>query len=190
MQEQKEIEIYKNDIELELQLQLEALNITEPDKMPHSKYNYILSKIGKKLFYDRQLKENNGLCNPHYYNTQLLESIYNIYIDLCYIYNKVPSIEGYSLLCNIDYKVIQNWKYEKTNTPQNGIYTKIAQNREAALKNKCIDSNNIIGTITIGNSENGWNTGAQVQHITNNIITADALPILKTTQKSILTKNE
>lgn len=188
----KQIEIYRNDIELEIALLLEQLQVDDPEKITHSKFNYMLSKIGKKLFYDKaKLKENSGLSNSNYYNIDLLESLYNIYIELCFIYNKVPSIDAFCLLCNIDNNSINNWKYEKTNSRQYVFYRKIMQDRESGLKNKCLDSSNILGIITVSNTEYSWNNNAgSVQHITNNIITADALPILKTTQKNILTKNE
>lgn len=186
------IEIYKNEIELEIALQLEKLNISEPDKITHSQFNYILSKVGKTVFKDRsKLKINNNTNNSNYYNFDILNNLYNIYIDYCYIYNKVPSIDSFSLLCNIDTNVFNNMKYEKTNSIQYAFYEKMTRNREAALKNKCLDSNNILGTITIGNTELNWNNNAgSVQHITNNIITSDALPLLQASKNNAIAKND
>lgn len=183
--------IYKNDIESSMQLyfdelQTDAENIAQ---LKQSQFSYLLSKTGQRLFNNRELKSIPCLYND--YDIDKLFNIYYIYKDLVLKYSKIPSLYDYSLLINVEYNVLINWKYEKTNTKRYELYKNIADFRESYLKTKCLESNNILGTITIGNVESGWNQGgSSTQHITNNIITADALPLLQSTNKAQIAKND
>ena len=62
------------------------------------------------------------------------------------------------------------------------IYKRLKGEREENLKEKCFESPGAVGTIAIGNVENGWNLTPGQKAITqdnNNILSLGQLPTLK-----------
>lgn len=91
------------------------------------------------------------------YDYNILLNIVDYYIMLCNKYTKLISIEGFCYLVNIDYRQIEYWKDTEASSKQHQIYKRIFIEREKCLKDKCYDSSNILGTMSIGNTEYLWN---------------------------------
>lgn len=74
-------------------------------------FNSMLRHIYKRLFKlkKKDTKYNNKKSNLDYSNIELLDSIFDIYIDLCGRYKQTPYMLGYCNLTGIDKDTINSW---------------------------------------------------------------------------------
>ena len=172
--EPKTIEIYENDIELFLAEFAERDLIDDFKTVPQSVWNAALRYVQKHVFADReQLKSKTNLniynnsipTNFNAYNYDTLNAICDIYIDLCFRYNKEISILGFSNLTGIDNEVIHTWNTNnnynntKLSTSSSNIYKKLSSMREESLSNKLADGKqNPVGVIAMLNRHYGWSS--------------------------------
>jgi len=159
--------IHSNDIEEAIYDACIALDISDLKNEGQRPWKAVLALVGKRLFPDRrELKQhdniyNNGYINTTYnaYNYELLDYICDYYINvLSNKYNKLVSTVAYSLLINVPTNTIDVWKDTELNSPTFKIWQKLHVARQECLKDKCYDNNNVVGTITLGNNEYGWNS--------------------------------
>ena len=162
----------------------------------------LLMECGALLFPGNELKiyinihdnnYNNIPCKNYVYDFNKLNTVCNIYIHLSYKYNKIINVLYYGLLCNIKNNSIYtilgtNHNYNNNevckdfNNISISIYKRLKGEREENLKEKCFESPGAVGTIAIGNVENGWNlTPGQkaINTADNNILSLGQLPTLK-----------
>ena len=162
----------------------------------------LLMECGALLFPGNELKifinihdnnYNNISCKNYVYDFNKLNTVCNIYIHLSYKYNKIINVLYYGLLCNIKnnsiYTILStNHNYNNNevckdfNNLSISIYKRLKGEREENLKEKCFESPGAVGTIAIGNVENGWNLTPGQKAITqdnNNILSLGQLPTLK-----------
>ena len=162
----------------------------------------LLMECGALLFPGNELKifinihdnnYNNISCKNYVYDFNKLNTVCNIYIHLSYKYNKIINVLYYVLLCNIKnnsiYTILStNHNYNNNevckdfNNLSISIYKRLKCEREENLKEKCFESPGAVGTIAIGNVENGWNlTPGQkaINTADNNILSLGQLPTLK-----------
>ena len=162
----------------------------------------LLMECGALLFPGNELKifinihdnnYNNIPCKNYVYDFNKLNTVCNIYIHLSYKYNKIINVLYYGLLCNIKnnsiYTILStNHNYNNNevckdfNNLSISIYKRLKGEREENLKEKCFESPGAVGTIAIGNVENGWNLTPGQKAITqdnNNILSLGQLPTLK-----------
>lgn len=168
------IEVFENDIELYLQEFAERDLIDDYKSVPQSVWNAALRYVQKHVFANKeQLKSksniniynNNIPSNFNAYNYEIVNSICDIYIDLCFRYNKEISILGFSNLTGIDNEVIHSWNdnnnygSSKLSTSSCNIYKKLSQYREESLSNKLADGKqNPVGVIAMLNRHYGWSS--------------------------------
>lgn len=179
------IEVFENDIELYLQQFAERDFIDDFKTVPQSVWNAALRYVQKHVFADKSVIKskvniyNNSIpSNCNSYDYELVNNICDIYIDLCFRYNKEISILGFSNLTGIDNETINIWgndnsKYNiynninnnginnynsnKLSTSSFGIYKKLCNMREESLSNKLVDGKqNPVGTIAVLNRQFGW----------------------------------
>lgn len=67
--------------------------------------NVIKNQFNAMLFYIRKY-----IPKINHDNLQLLDYIFNLYIELCLKYNRLPTIQGFSILSNISYNTLIRWK--------------------------------------------------------------------------------
>lgn len=166
------IEVFENDIELYLQEFADRDLIEDFKAVPQSVWNAALRYVQRHVFANKdQLKSksniniynNNIPSNFNAYNYEIVNSICDIYIDLCFRYNKEISILGFSNLTGIDNETINIWGNEnnsnRLSTLSFGIYKKLCQYREESLSNKLADGKqNPVGVIAMLNRHYGWSS--------------------------------
>ena len=88
------IEVYENGIYLYLDQYIAEHNVEDMHKEPQSRWNAALLYINKNLFklHPEILKSENRVSNT--YDINIINTICDIYIELCYEYDKEVSILG------------------------------------------------------------------------------------------------
>lgn len=132
-------------------------------KCPTTTFKGVLRVTGQRLFRHSKILINykpenedgsiNLLNNRLNFNINLLNNqCYYIYNYICEKYNKIKSLEGYLLLyaiCDDDYNLIL-----KSNPMFHEIEQKLQNTRNNSLKDKLVDSKNVVGTLAVFNDEN------------------------------------
>ena len=175
------VEVYENDIALYLDQYIQERGIQNMSKEPQSKWNACLLYIYKHVF-----KGNRGnLLYPHSrdtYNSELINDICDIYIDLCYEYDKEVSIMGFSKLTGIDTDTVNTWGRGecRLGSLSTVIYKKLVANNEESLSNMLISGGrNPMKILPALNRRHNWNMGqprgvdGAIQHRTPEQIAAD-----------------
>lgn len=162
------MEVFENDIALYLSMFCEEQGINDMKKESQSVWNGALRYIRRHVFSNKDVLKskdniniynNNIPSNFNAYNYDTVNSICDIYIDLCFINDKEVSIIGFSNLTGIDTELIYNWGNENTklSTTSFNIYKKLSQFREESLSNKLVTGNkNPVGVIAVLNRQYGW----------------------------------
>ena len=162
------IDVFESDIALYLRMFCEANEIDNIKSESQSVWNGALRYIRKHVFNNRDVLKskdniniynNNIPSNFNAYNYDTVNSVCDIYIDLCFINDKEVSIIGFSNLTGIDTELIYNWANENTklSTTSFNIYKKLSQFREESLSNKLVTGNkNPVGVIAVLNRQYGW----------------------------------
>ena len=111
------IEIFENDIELYISLWCDTQNISVSDivTISQNRYNSLLYYLYRHIFKDADLKckdmSYSGVLNTNNnaYNIPLIESICDVYIDLCDRFDKIVNVEGFCRLIGIDKETVYEW---------------------------------------------------------------------------------
>ena len=156
------IEIYENAICEYLQQYIDERKIENMSKEPQSKWNAALMYIHKNYFklHPGALKSKNRVSNT--YNLDIVNEICDIYINLCYEYDKEISILGFSKLTGINADTFYDWGNGSSRATTNAceIYKKLTQEREESLSNMLISGKrNPVGLLGALNRHYGWNMG-------------------------------
>jgi hypothetical protein len=165
-------EVFENDIELYLNCFIEDNNINDLKKEPQGVWNAALIYINKHVFKNKDiLKDSTNIpnynntmtSNYNRYNYSLLDNICDIYIYLCYLYDKEVSIMGFSKLTGINYSVIQEWGHNYNNSVKLSrlsieIYKKLIKENEESLSALLVTGKrNAVGLLGALNKRHGWN---------------------------------
>ena len=166
--QEQTIEVFENDIQLYLSMFCEENGIEDMKKESQSVWNGALRYIRRHVFNNKDVlksKDNINIYNNNIpstfnaYNYDTVNSICDIYIDLCFINDKEVSIIGFSNLTGIDNDTINIWgnNDNKLSSLSFGIYKKLSQFREESLSNKLVTGNkNPVGVIAVLNRQYGW----------------------------------
>lgn len=162
---EEKIEVYNNSIEESIANYCIDHNLEQKDlyTIDQSRWNSVLLYVYKQVFKpvknDKRMYNENS--NIDYSNTELLKSICNIYIDLCYEYSKEVSILGFSKLTGINPDTIYTWGKEGgTERGTSEIYRKLNREREESLSVRLVSGKgNPVGILGILNRHYGWNMG-------------------------------
>lgn len=175
------VEIYENDIALYLDQYIQERGIKDMSKETQNKWNACLLYIYKCVFKGNRdkLRYPN---NKDTYNSELINDICDVYIDLCFEYDKEVSIMGFSKLTGIDTDTINTWgtgecRFGSLSTV---IYKKLVANNEESLSNMLISGGrNPMKILPALNRRHNWNMGqprgvdGAIQHRTPEQIAAD-----------------
>lgn len=101
------IEIYENKISEYLDQYILEKNIEDMSKEPQSKWNAALIYIYKAVF--KNNRERLKGPDKDTYNDKLINDICDIYIELCYEYDKEVSINGFCFLTGINTDTVYTW---------------------------------------------------------------------------------
>lgn len=105
-------EVYESGIYDYLQQYINERGIEDMSKEPQSKWNAALIYINKYVFInDNELMSD---INNSMYDEYKVNKICDIYINLCYEYDKEISINGFHFLTGINRDTLYSWKNEET----------------------------------------------------------------------------
>lgn len=148
-------------------------NMPTLEDMTTHQFNYILSKAGYKYF------EHSNIIQDVKGNVLDYNILYNIvlfYVDICHKYNKVISTLAFSKLSRVDFYVLESYKDYNISTIEFKIAKTLDNNRQDYIKDKLIDSNNVVGAIAVANNEYKWTNPDTGSGTTINIIGGSELP--------------
>lgn len=122
---------------------------------------YIYSQVFKPCKNDGVVRRYNEKSNIDYSNRELIDSVCDIYINLCYEFSKEVSIMGFNKLTGIDEETINNWANDAGGERGSlGVRKKLLAEREESLSNKLASGKgNPVGILGILNRHYGWNMG-------------------------------
>ena len=185
VQEQTQ-EIFENDIALYLNMFCEDKGIEDIKAESQSVWNGALRYIHKHVFGcpdilkskdNINIYNNNIPSNFNAYNYDVVNSVCDIYIDLCFINDKEVSIIGFSNLTGIDTDTINEWGNESTKLSSTSfvVYKKLRDYREESLSNKLVTGRqNPVGVLGVLNRHYAWNMpGVREDKGSKRVISAD-----------------
>ena len=195
------IEVYENDIQMYLKMFCEENDIDDLKKESQAVWNGCLRYIRKHVFPNTSIlksKSNINVCNNdipsnfNAYDYDMVNNICDIYIDLCFVYDKEVSILGFSNLTGIDNSVIQEWGGNYANSQRLSqvsleIFKKLHEFREESLSNKLVTGKqNPVGVLGVLNRHYQWNMpGVSREQANKSVLTAAELPKLGQNDASI-----
>lgn len=162
---EERIEVYNNAIEEAISQYCIDHNLDKKDlyTMDQSRWNSVLMYIYQYAFkpIDTDKRRYNENSNINYSDIELLKSVCNIYINLCYEYSKEISILGFSKLTGINPDTIYTWgKEDGLSRGTSDIYKNLSREREESLSVRLVSGKgNPVGILGILNRHYGWNMG-------------------------------
>nr|DAX05978.1 MAG TPA: DNA-packaging protein [Bacteriophage sp.] len=152
------VEVYENKISEYLDQYILEKNILDMSKEPQSKWNAALIYIYKALF--KNNKESLKGPDKDTYNDRLMNDICDIYISLCYEYDKEISINGFCFLTGINTDTVYTWGSgeRRLGSSCSEIYKKLIKNNEESLSDKLISGGlNPMKVLPALNRRHNWN---------------------------------
>ena len=184
-------EVFESDIQLYLSMFCEDKGIEDIKTESQSVWNGALRYIRKHVFGcsdmlkskdNINIYNNNIPSNFNAYNYDIVNNVCDIYIDLCFVYDKEVSIIGFSNLTGIDTDTINEWGNEsvKLSSMSTVVYKKLREFREESLSNKLVTGKqNPVGVLGVLNRHYAWNMpGVREDKSSKKVLTAAELPKL------------
>ena len=162
---EEKTEVYNNAIEEAISQYCIDHGLDKKDlyTMDQSRWNSVLMYIYQYAFkpVNTDKRQYNEHSNINYSDIDLLKSVCNIYINLCYEYSKEISILGFSKLTGINPDTIYTWgKEDGLSRGTSEIYKNLNREREESLSVRLVSGKgNPVGILGILNRHYGWNMG-------------------------------
>ena len=162
---EEKTEVYNNAIEEAISQYCINHSLEQKDlyAMDQSRWNSVLMYIYQYAFkpVNTDKRQYNEHSNINYSDIDLLKSVCNIYINLCYEYSKEISILGFSKLTGINPDTIYTWgKEDGLSRGTSEIYKNLNREREESLSVRLVSGRgNPVGILGILNRHYGWNMG-------------------------------
>ena len=183
-----DVKIYDNDIEIAIEDACAKMKIDDLRKEGQRTWKAVMRYVGKRVFDNNSIlksrvlniyKNNNIPTNNNSYDYELIDRLCDYYIYLSDIYVKLISTVAFSYFLNINTNTIDRWQYDEPSTTSFKIWKKLQENREDSLKDKAVDSGNVMGTFQVGRREYQWDMpGVREEQKKQQVLTADQLPRL------------
>ena len=156
------VEVFENAVSEYLQEYIDTHQIEDMHREPQSRWNAALMYINKYYFklHPEVLTTPGTVSNS--YNLDAVNSVCDIYINLCYEYDKEISLLGFSKLTGINQDTFYDWGNQSSRPSSSAceIYKKLSQEREESLSNMLISGKrNPVGLLGALNRHYGWNMG-------------------------------
>lgn len=162
------IEVFENDIELYISLWCDTQNISVSDivTISQNRYNSLLYYLYRHVFKDADLKckdmSYSGVLNTNNnaYNIPLIESICDVYIDLCDRFDKIVNVEGFCRLIGIDKETVYEWsrdREKKASRRSSDVAKRLTAERERTLADRLASGvKNPVGVLGCLNHWHNW----------------------------------
>lgn len=182
------VELYEDDVDQAISDACEKFKIDDLVKEGQTRWKAVLHFVGKRLFPDRKvLRDKNTVwidgnsipTNNNRYDYYIINLLCDYYIQLSRRYNKLISSVAFGEFVNISVDTIDNWKDTEPSSLSWRIWKKLQGNREDSLKDKAIDSGNVMGVFQVGRREYQWDMpGVREETGNRRALTAAELPRL------------
>lgn len=168
-----DIELYDNDFEIAIAEACKKYKIDDLVREGQTRWKAVMHYVGKHIFPDNKvlkdkrtvLLEGNSIpTNNNRYDYNILNILCDYYIDLSRQYNKLISAVAFSEFVNIHTDTIDRWRDDEPSTKTFGIWKKLQGNREDSLKDKAVDSGNVMGVFQVGRREYQWDMPGVSEH--------------------------
>ena len=142
--------------------------------MTTNQFTAILQQTQRKYFkhFDLLVDDRTG----DILDFDIIYILLDLYIHLCMTYNKVISIYGFSCFSGVDDMTLERYAGYSLQSKEYGIYKRLTNIRENYIKNKLVDSSNVVGAIAVANNEYKWTSPDTGSGTTINIIGGAELP--------------
>lgn len=160
-----EIEIFDNDFEVAIEEACQKFRIDDLVKEGQTRWKAVMHYVGKRVFPDNKVLKDKNIVwldgnkiptNNNRYDYNILNILCDYYIQLSRQYNKLISTVAFSEFVNIDTGVLDEWRNREPSDPRYEIWKKLQGNREDSLKDKAVDSGNVMGVFQVGRREYQW----------------------------------
>lgn len=196
------VELYEDDVDQAISEACEKYKVEDLVKEGQTRWKAVLHFVGKRLFPDRKvLRDKNTVwidgnsipTNNNRYDYYIINLLCDYYIQLSRRYNKLISSVAFGEFVNISVDTIDNWKDTESSSLSWRIWKKLQGNREDSLKDKAIDSGNVMGVFQVGRREYRWDMpGVREDTSSRRALTAAELPKLgiEKTENTDLSAND
>lgn len=175
------VDVFKDDIDMYINLWMEERNIEDLCKISQNRWYNCCKYVYENVFKvnPKYLKDDNNINNA--YDTDKVNEVLDIYIDLCNDYEKVVNIVGFTFFTGIHRDTLNGWvNGERLGSTASDICKKIDQMREESLVGLQISGkNNPMCYMPSLNKYCGFNMpGVRDQGARSRALTASELPQL------------
>ena len=128
------VDVFKDDIDMYINLWMEERNIEDLCKISQNRWYNCCKYIYEHVFKvnPKYLKDDNNINNA--YDTDKVNEVLDIYIDLCNDYEKVVNIVGFTFFTGIHRDTLNGWvNGVQLGTSGSDICKKIDEMREESL---------------------------------------------------------
>ena len=175
------VDVFKDDIDMYINLWMEERNIEDLCKISQNRWYNCCKYVYENVFKvnPKYLKDDNNINNA--YDTDKVNEVLDIYIDLCNDYEKVVNIVGFTFFTGIHRDTLNGWvNGVQLGSSGSDICKKIDQMREESLVGLQISGkNNPMCYMPSLNKYCGFNMpGVRDQGARARALTASELPKL------------
>lgn len=128
------VDVFKDDIDMYINLWMEERNIEDLCKISQNRWYNCCKYVYENVFKvnPKYLKDNNNINNA--YDTDKVNEVLDIYIDLCNDYEKVVNIVGFTFFTGIHRDTLNGWvNGVQLGSSGSDICKKIDEMREESL---------------------------------------------------------
>lgn len=182
------LEIFDDDVDVAIDEACAKFKIDDLVKEGQSRWKAVMHYVGKRVFPDTKILKDKNIVkldnnkiptNNNRYNYNILSLLCDYYIQLSRRYNKLISTVAFSEFVNIPTTTIDLWSGADPSTANFKIWKKLQTDREDSLKDKAVDSGNVMGIFQVGRREYQWDMPGVKQETTHQrVLTVDDLPKL------------
>lgn len=188
-----DIKIFEDDFELAIDEACKKYKIADLVKENQTRWKAVMTYVGKRVFPDNgvlrdkkvvYLEGNPIPTNNNKFDYDIINVLCDYYIQLSRQYNKLISTVAFSEFVNIPTNTIDQWRELESTNKSYKIWKKLQADREDGLKDKAIDSGNVMGIFQVGRREYAWDMpGVRPETNAQPRIAGDVLPCLATNSK-------
>lgn len=182
------VELYEDDVDQAIFEACEKFKVEDLVKEGQTRWKAVLHFVGKRLFPDRKVLRDKKVVwidgnsiptNNNRYDYYIINILCDYYIQLSRSYNKLISSVAFAEFINVSVDTVDNWKDTDPSSLSWRIWKKLQGNREDSLKDKAIDSGNVMGVFQVGRREYQWDMpGVREEIGSRRALTAAELPKL------------
>lgn len=128
------VDVFKNDIDMYINLWMEDRNINDMCKVSQNRWYNCCKYVYENVFKvnPKYLKDDNNINNA--YDTDKVNNILDLYIDLCNDYEKIVNIIGFTFFTGIHRDTLNGWLHDRQlGSSGADVCKKIDEMREESL---------------------------------------------------------